>query len=1075
MSKQVTLSKFFAAKNPKSSGNSFATDEETLSKRNGKNGKSSSSSSKRKQSPKESNNPKPPKKTCLSPPSNGINSCQEPIPSTTAASQKTPLGKLTENTLKRLSEFSADCEPSTSYTDIKQKSYQNNKTRSDSPPPSTSSCENPVCLDSSDDEAMEIQGVSKQSNLSGRFASGKNTWKPKVAPIVNKTTKTKYTPLEQQFMEIKEQYPDSVLFVECGYKYRFFGDDAEIAAKVLKIFAHPDHNFMTASIPTHRLFVHVRRLVSAGYKVGVVKQTETAALKAAGSNKAGPFGRKLSALYTKSTLIGEDVDPLSGVGDTDAASPGVHPNNYLMCVYDSPTGLRKGSKHEVGMLAVDPGTGDVVYDCFEDGDTRAELEKRITHIQPVEMLLPDSLTNRTEKLISDVVALSSTEDDRIRLERLGDDNFLYSQAFETVSGFYSGTSLQSVVNLPKPVICCLSAIIVYLKDFHLQNALQLTSNFTEFSLKSKFLQLGGSTVRNLELFQNLTDGRQRATLFWVINHTVTKFGCRLLRSWLANPLMDVSAIRERQEAVEELGCGSLSGLVKLRDVLAKLPDLEKGLCSIYYKKCSTGEFYLVCKALEKMFREMKTLSSSVGDQVKSTLIKTILTEVPGLLGEAKSFSGLINEKAARENDKPNLFSDESKFPQIVGRKKEMADVQLDLKDHLRDVRRTVRQPALNYVTVLQTEFLVEVRNTQLKLVPSNWTKISSTKAVSRFHTPVIVEKYKLLNQLREQLVLDATDAWRDFLQEFSEFYLQFKRGIQHLATLDCLLSLSTLAQQNGYCRPEVVDDTVCVEIDQGRHPVIDVLKADHEQFVPNDTQLQASGERVMIITGPNMGGKSSYIRQVALISIMAQIGSFVPADRVTLGVLDAIYTRMGAADEIFKGRSTFMVELEEASDIMAHATERSLVIMDELGRGTSTHDGVAIAFATLNFFIKEVKNLTLFVTHYPMLSEFEGTYPDIVGNYHMSFLLHEDDDEDDGDVITFLYQLVRGVAAKSYGLNVARLADIATNIIKLATQKSSEFEQKVLCKRKTMQVLLSCFGSESDILQAVKTSCDTDV
>ncbi|XP_053405229.1 DNA mismatch repair protein Msh3-like isoform X2 [Mercenaria mercenaria] len=855
----------------------------------------------------------------------------------------------------------------------------------------------------------------------------------------------KYTPLEQQYVEFRDKYRDAVLFIECGYKYRFFGKDAEIAAKVLKIYAHHDHNFLTASIPVHRLFVHVSRIVSAGYKVGVVQQTETAALKAAGSNKNAPFTRQLTALYTKSTMIGEDVDRTSGdVGDSTVPVSTV--TSYLMCVceHEAPKGEQKTP---VGILAVQPSTGDIIYDSFDDTGPRPELETRLTHIQPAEIILPSNVSMETEKLLTGFQTVCYHGDDRMRIEKIDSSVCGFSEAFTRVSEFYRQNStsdssdIQTVINLPQPVICCLSALIFYLQDFKLDRILLEVSNFSQFSTKTTYMQLDSCTVRNLELFYNVTNQGEHGSLYWVINQTVTPAGARQLKRWLSKPLLSHSEIKLRQEAVSDIVEGNFPDVQKLRAVLSRLQDVERRLASTYHKKCSPSDFYSMCEALLTVHDKFQLQKEAASCHVTSKLLLEIIDEIPNFLSDVKEVVDMIDGKAAKENDKTHMFSEDAHFPEVMNCKEKITEVTKEIQEHRRSVRLTVRQPALEYCTVLGTEFLVEVKNSNISLIPKDWTKISSTKAVSRFHTPFIVEKYKLLQQYREKLVIESNNAWIQFLDSFSERYQQYRKAVYLLSTLDCLLSFATVAQQHGYVRPEIVADEVCVNIEGGRHPVIQELLNENKQYVANDTCLNTSGKHVMIITGPNMGGKSCYIRQVAVISLLAQIGSFVPAKSAKLGILDAIFTRMGAADDIYHGRSTFMVELQEAADIMAKATSRSLVILDELGRGTSTHDGVAIAHAVLNFFINQPRCMTLFVTHYPSLAEFETIYPDKVGNYHMSFLLNDENTgSDDQEQITFLYELVQGVAARSYGLNVARLANIPEHIVKVASVKSHDME-----------------------------------
>uniref|UniRef100_A0A7N9APT8 DNA mismatch repair protein MSH3 n=1 Tax=Mastacembelus armatus TaxID=205130 RepID=A0A7N9APT8_9TELE len=743
---------------------------------------------------------------------------------------------------------------------------------------------------------------------------------PSESSAPSRRAKSIYTPLEQQVIQLKQQHKDALLAVECGYKYRFFGEDAEIAAKELNIVCHLDHNFMTCSIPTHRLFVHVRRLVSHGHKVGVVKQTETSAIKASGANKNTLFTRQLSALYTKSTLVGEDVNPVCRLGDVEEGGSGDvvldPPDSFLLCISENWDKLRK--QLTVGLVAVQPSTGDVLLDCFPDGESRSELEGRVLKINPVEILVPSDLSEQTHRLL----------------------------------------------------------------------------------------------------------------------HSIT----------------NARSISERQDAIQEILESDSLTLNSIRSLMSHLPDLERGICSIYHKKSSTQEFYLISGSLSRLGLELRALLPAIQAQISSALLQGLLLDTPDLLAPAHSFLKVLNEKAAKSGNKTELFSDLSGFPVLQERREQIQTVLNEIQDHRREIRLTLKAPTLDYTTVSGQEFLIEVKNLLSSTVPPDWVKISCTKAVSRYHSPFLVERYKKLLQLREQLLLDCQREWTNFLDQFGEHYHAMKRAISHLATMDCLFSLAEVAKQGDYCRPEVCDSQCTIMIRDGRHPAIDLLMGEHNQYVPNHTELQGGGRRTMIITGPNMGGKSSYIRQVALICVMAQMGSYVPASEACLGIVDGIYTRMGASDNIYKGRSTFMEELTEASDIISHATEHSLVILDELGRGTSTHDGIAIAYATLEYFIRHVKALTLFVTHYPPLCELERLFPGQVSNYHMAFLLNEPAIVQP-EFITFLYQLTEGAAGRSYGLNVARLADIPDTILHTAARKSRELESMVNTRRYKPPVL----------------------
>lgn len=427
----------------------------------------------------------------------------------------------------------------------------------------------------------------------------------------NKKNSSKLTPMEKQVLEIKNKHMDTLLVIEVGYKFRFFGEDARIAAKELSIVcipgkfrydedpseAHLDR-FASASIPVHRLHVHVKRLVAAGHKVGVVRQLETAALKAAGDNRNAPFVRKLTNLYTKGTYI----DDMVGLeGPAEGPSGGAPATGYLLCVTENNAkGWGTDEKVHVGIVAVQPATGDVIYDDFEDGFMRSEIETRLLHIAPCEFLIVGKLSKATEKLVQHLSgSKSNVFGDKIRVERVERPKTMAAQSYSHVANFYAGKMrvtgntgdekssnlLDKVLKLPEHVTICLSAMITHMKEYGLEHVFDLTKYFQSFSARSHML-LNGTTLTSLELYQNQTDHTCKGSLFWALDRTQTRFGRRLLRRWVGRPLLDKTKLEERIAAVEELKDGDRSVLVdKLKNLLSKITsDLEKSLIRIYYGK-----------------------------------------------------------------------------------------------------------------------------------------------------------------------------------------------------------------------------------------------------------------------------------------------------------------------------------------------------------------------------------------------------------------------------------------------------------------------------------------------------------
>ncbi|KAK5173675.1 Mismatch repair protein msh3 [Saxophila tyrrhenica] len=884
-----------------------------------------------------------------------------------------------------------------------------------------------------------------------------------------KKAKDKLTPMERQVIDIKRKNMDTLLVVEVGYKFKFFGEDARTAAKELSIVCipgkmrfdeHPSEahldRFASASVPVHRLHVHVKRLVSAGHKVGVVRQLETAALKAAGDNRNKTFERGLTNLYTKGTYIDDQEGLEAPVAAPEGGAPAT---GHLLCLTEtSPKGWGSDEKVQIGLVAVQPATGDIIYDDFEDSWMRSELETRLLHIAPCEFVIVGDVSKATEKLVQHLSgSKTNVFGDRARVERVDKPRTMAAQSYSHITKFYAdkmasdqlsssqvessqetGTLLDKVHKLSENATICLSAMITHLTDYGLQHVFDLTKYFQSFSARSHML-LNGNTLTSLEIYRNGTDYSEHGSLFWTLDRTQTRMGQRLLRKWVGRPLLDRQRLNERVAAVEELKDTQQTAAVdRIKRLMGKVrADLEKSLIRIYYRKCTRPELLSVLQTLQTIAQEYAHVVSAADAGFETEILNEAISSLPKIADEVVSFLDRINAQAAKQDDKYSFFRDEYETDDITNHKCGIAAVEHDLDEFKAVAAEKLKKKRVDYVTVAGIEYLIELDNTMLKNLPASWAKISGTKKVSRYHAPEVIKLIRERDQHKEALANACDAAFIELLAEIGSKYQAFRDCIQSLSLLDCLLSLADIASQPGYCKPEFTDDNG-IDIEGGRHPMVEQLLLD--AFVPNDVHLSSDETRALLITGPNMGGKSSYVRSVALICIMAQIGSYVPATSANLGLLDAVFTRMGAFDNMMKGESTFMVELSETSDILKQATPRSLIILDELGRGTSTHDGVAIAQAVLHHVVSKLKSLTLFITHYQSLARIADKFSRELKNVHMRFT--EQDSKAGEKDVTFLYEVGAGVAHRSYGLNVAKLAGLPKSLLDEAGRRSKQMEEE---------------------------------
>ena len=586
---------------------------------------------------------------------------------------------------------------------------------------------------------------------------------------------------------------------------------------------------------------------------------------------------------------------------------------------------------------------------------------------------------------------------------------------------------------------------------------------TAFCSNNNYMLLNNSALYNLDILScsspipsaasQSASAARKGSLLWLLDHTKTSFGSRLMRQWITHPLLSAASINQRLDGVSELMDGANEWVSGLAELLAGLPDLERGLSRIHYNTAKPKELLLLLQAYQNIITTLPPPSAVSSARLSHLLASVDREEV----GEVLSFFLSNLDASALDADdrlaKSRYYTDSTLFPSLEARKQAITQHQQHMRTLLLDIRRQLgpTYASLEYKSVLTNHYLLEIIPSDVRRLPSDWLKVNSTKARVRYHTPAIKDGWIALTRAEELLEEESDKCWKLFLQRFASHYALFRGLINVLSELDCLLSFATVSVSAGYVRPVIVEGERVLDVEGLRHPMSELSVP---SYVPNDCQMSESGERLMLITGPNMGGKSSYIRSVALLVLMAQVGVYVPATSAKLSVFDAIHTRMGARDSLHTGHSTFLLELAETQHIISHATPRSLLIFDELGRGTSTHDGVAIAFACMEFIINQLHAFTMLVTHYHVMSRLADTHHGTVGVYHMSFLSDArraaaaagsgsggEDGKEDGMVadvvlddvdVVFMYSLVAGVAPRSFGLNVARLAHVKEEVVQHA-------------------------------------------
>ncbi len=801
------------------------------------------------------------------------------------------------------------------------------------------------------------------------------------------------SPMMKQYFEIKEKNKDCILFYRLGDFYEMFYDDAILASRELELTltgrdCGQEERAPMCGVPFHSCEGYIAKLVSKGYKVAICEQTEDP--KAA----KGLVKRDIIRVITPGTVMEQSMLDESR-------------NNYICSMYSS--------DKKIGICFCDISTGELYATDISGRDYYRILTNQLASYSPREILFGGDIINL--KQLPEFIKSKLSAG----VEMLDDDKFELSLCRETVEQQFPGE--MHLISDKPVVISSVGALINYLRETQMSGLERI--NHLEIYNEAQYMRLDYNTQRNLELTQTMLSKTKRGSLLWVIDKTKTAMGKRLIRSWLDHPLMNISKINNRQSAVEELVNDTVLRL-ELTATLSGIYDIERIMTKIVYGSANARDLRSLCSAIADLPQISDLISGCQSSYMRMIykdldLLEDIHSLIDSAIVDDPPFSvregGMIREGYNKELDIVNSDMNNSKdiLSQIEAQEREKTGI-----------------PKLKIGYNRVYGYFLEVTNFYKNLVPDTYIRKQTLTGSERYITPDLKDLESRILGAKDRAIAMEYTLFETIRTTVSDNLERIQNTAKALATLDALTSLANVASDNRYVRPEVNQSTAIV-IKDSRHPVVELLLRD-SSFVPNDVNLDTKGERVDIITGPNMAGKSTYMRQIALIVLMAQMGSFVPASSAKIGIVDSIFTRVGASDDLASGQSTFMVEMNEVANIVKNATSKSLLILDEIGRGTSTFDGMSIARAVLEYCAdkKKLGAKTLFATHYHELSVMEQLL-DGVKNYSIAVKKR-------GDDITFLRRIVPGGADDSYGIEVAKLAGVPNTIINRAKEILADLE-----------------------------------
>ncbi|MHA1378457.1 MAG: DNA mismatch repair protein MutS [Candidatus Helarchaeota archaeon] len=799
----------------------------------------------------------------------------------------------------------------------------------------------------------------------------------------------KLTPMMKQYYEVKKKYKDCVLLFRLGDFYESFDNDAEILSKVLGIVLTRRGGHPLAGIPYHTKNKYLPILIKNGYKVAICEQLED------------PIPGK---------LVKRDVVRIVTPGTiTEDYLLNHKINNYLMSI------VKEGIK--IGMAFVDISTGEFYISEIREKNSKISFLTLISQFNPSECILPISLSEQNE-----FVNKIKIEFPDLLITPFENYHFFYENAFELLTKHFKVLSLEGFgVEKQNVAIQAAGAALSYLKNSHKSQI----SNVRKLSLfkSSNYMLLDLSTLKNLEIFQNLYDGSQKGTLIDVLDQTVTSMGGRLLRRWIQQPLIKISKINQRLEFVEEL-FKSIFIREDIREILKNFQDIERLITRINYGSANARDLVILKNSL-MLIPKLKEIKSD-----KTPILNKELHNIRTLPKIIQLIDNSIIE------DPPTTIKEGGFIKE--GYDKELDDLRNILKNSKKWILELENKEKINTgIKNLKIRYnknigyYIEITKANLKSVPQRFVRKQTLKNAERYIVPELKELEAKILTADDKIKNIEYELFQQICSHIIEKTNDIQEIAQRIAVLDTISTFADISKRNDYIKPEISDSDI-INIKNGRHPVVENL-LDPGQFIPNDIILDKK-KYIIILTGPNMAGKSTYIRQVALILIMAQMGCFIPASSAKIGIVDRIFSRIGAFDEITKMRSTFMVEMHETANILNNATEKSLIILDELGRGTATFDGLSIAWAVVEFIHDHLKSKTLFATHYHQLCEIEN-YMEYVVNYHISI-------KEKGDEIIFLRKIQKGGSDRSFGIQVAKLAGLPNEVITRAKKILKKLESE---------------------------------